>query len=69
MYHELGMSVVFTLVDMLGRGHRQQADSQAEHARDDPDSLTRKSYATKGRAGKLPGYRSSGDWRSQSGRS
>ena len=36
MYHELGMSVVFTLVDMLWRGHRQQADSQAEHARDDP---------------------------------
>ena len=36
MYHELGMSVVFTLMDMLGRSHRQQADSQAEHARDDP---------------------------------
>ena len=36
MYHELGMSMVFTLVDVLGRGHRQQADSQAEHARDDP---------------------------------
>jgi len=36
MDHELGMSVVFTLVDMLGRGHRQQADSQAEHARDNP---------------------------------
>ena len=36
MDDELGMSVVFTLVDMLGRGHRQQADSQAEHARDNP---------------------------------
>ena len=36
MYHELGMSVVFTLVDMFGRGHGQQADSQAEHARDNP---------------------------------
>jgi len=36
MDHEPGMSVVFTLVDMLWRGHRQQADSQAEHARDDP---------------------------------
>ena len=36
MYHELGMSVVFSLVNMLGRGHRQQADSQAEHARDNP---------------------------------
>ena len=35
-HHELGMSVVFTLVDVLGRGHRQQADSQAEHARDNP---------------------------------
>ena len=36
MYHEYGMSVVFTLVDVLGRGHWQQADSQAEHARDNP---------------------------------
>ena len=36
MDHEFGMSVVFTLVDMLGRSYRQQADSQAEHARDNP---------------------------------
>ena len=36
MDHELGMSVVFTFVDMLGRSHRQQADGQAEHARDNP---------------------------------
>ena len=36
MDHEPGMSVVFTLVDMLGCSHRQQADSQAEHARENP---------------------------------
>ena len=36
MDHELGMSVVITLVDMLGRSHRQHADSQAEHARENP---------------------------------
>ena len=35
MDHELGMSVVFTLVNVLGRSHRQQADGQAEYARDD----------------------------------
>ena len=35
MYYELGMSMVFALVDVLGRGHRQEADSQAEYARDD----------------------------------
>lgn len=34
MYHELCVSVVFTFMDMLGRGNRQQADSQAEHACD-----------------------------------
>ena len=28
--HELGMSMVFALVDVLGRGHRHEADSQAE---------------------------------------
>jgi len=35
MDHELGMSVVFTLVNVLGRSDRQQADGQAECARDD----------------------------------
>jgi len=35
MDHELGMSVVFTLVNVLGRSHRQQADGQAEYDRDD----------------------------------
>jgi len=35
MDHELGMSVVFTLVNVLGRSDRQQADGQAEYARDD----------------------------------
>jgi hypothetical protein len=35
MYYDLGMSMVFALVDVLGRGHRQEADSQAEYARDD----------------------------------
>ena len=30
-YCELGMSMVFALVDVLGRGHRQEADSQAEY--------------------------------------
>lgn len=35
MYYELGMSMVFALVDVLGRGHRQEADGQAEYARDD----------------------------------
>ena len=29
------MSMVFALVDVLGRSHRQEADSQAEYARDD----------------------------------
>jgi hypothetical protein len=36
MYHELGMPMLVALVHVLGRGHRQQADGQAEHARDDP---------------------------------
>ena len=35
MDHELGMSMVFTLVNVLGRSDRQQADGQAEYARDD----------------------------------
>ena len=36
MHHQLGMPMLFALVHVLGRGHRQQADSQAEHARDNP---------------------------------
>ena len=32
---ELGMPVLLVLVDMLGRSQRQQAEPQAEHARDD----------------------------------
>ena len=36
MDHELRMPVVFALVHVLGCRHRRQADSQAEHARDDP---------------------------------
>jgi hypothetical protein len=36
MYHQLGMAMRVTLVHVLGRGDRQQADSQAEHACDNP---------------------------------
>ena len=32
---ELGMPVFLVLVNVLGRGQRQQAEPQAEHARDD----------------------------------
>jgi len=32
MDHELSMSMVFTLVNVLGRSHRQQAEGQAEYA-------------------------------------
>ena len=35
MDHELGMSVLFTFVNVLGRSDRQQTDGQAECARDD----------------------------------
>jgi hypothetical protein len=35
MDHELGMSMVFTLVNVLGRSDRQQADGHAQYARDD----------------------------------
>ena len=35
MHHELGMPVVFTLVNVLRRSDRQQADGQAEYARED----------------------------------
>ena len=35
MEHELSMSMVFTLVNVLRRSDRQQADGQAEYARDD----------------------------------
>jgi len=35
MDHERGMSMVFTLVNVLRRSDRQQADGQAEYARDD----------------------------------
>ena len=36
MHQQLGMSMLLALVYVFGRSHRQQADSQAEHARDDP---------------------------------
>ena len=36
MHNELGVPMVVTLVDVLGRGHRQQAHSQTQHARDNP---------------------------------
>jgi hypothetical protein len=34
--HELGMPMVFPFVDVLGRGNRQQADRQAQHAGENP---------------------------------
>jgi hypothetical protein len=34
VHHELGMTMIFALVNVLRRGHWQQAHSQAEHARD-----------------------------------
>ena len=61
MYYELSVAVVFTFMDVLGRGDRQQADSQGQRTRDDsrhPHNLnrmrrravpaTRTSYAARG---------------------
>jgi hypothetical protein len=36
MDDQLGMPMLFALVHVLGRSYRQQADSQAEHACDNP---------------------------------
>jgi hypothetical protein len=33
--HEFGMSMLFMLVNVLGRSDRQQADGQAQYARED----------------------------------
>ena len=35
MDDEFSMSMFFTLMNVLGRGDRQEADGQAEYARDD----------------------------------
>ena len=36
VHHKLGVTMIFALVHVLRRGHRQQADGQAQHARDNP---------------------------------
>jgi hypothetical protein len=34
--HDLGVTVIFVLVNVFGRGDRQHADGQAQHARENP---------------------------------
>jgi hypothetical protein len=36
VHDHFGMPMLFALVDVFGRGDRQQADSQAQRARENP---------------------------------